>query len=273
MCSPPSCFRTSARRRSYGLAALRIVCSMGTPTRPAIGMCAALERARWSVWDLRAALLPYNYIEAVQRAGGLGLLLPVDARASEDPEETLEPLDGLLLAGGADIDPSFYGQGAHNETVDTVPERDAFEIALTRAAIERDMPVLGICRGMQLINVALGGTLQQHLPERLGHGEHRRVIGSFDGSEHDVALVEDSLAARAAGELAHVTRSHHHQGLDRLGEGLVVSGRSTLDDLPEAIELPHRRFVLGVQWHPEADTASTVIGAFVAAATARIPAA
>jgi putative glutamine amidotransferase len=253
---------------------LRIVCSMNTPTRPVIGMCAALERARWSVWDLQAALLPYNYVQAVQRAGGLGLLLPVDVHVSEDPEEMLELLDGLLLAGGADIDPGSYGQSAHAETVDTVPERDSFEIALTRAAIERDLPVLGICRGMQLINVARGGTLQQHLPERFGHGEHRRVIGSFDGSEHDVVLTEGSLAARAAGEIAHVTKSHHHQGVDRLGEGLVVSGLSTLDELPEAIELPQRQFVLGVQWHPEADMASRVIGTFVvAAAAARVPAA
>jgi putative glutamine amidotransferase len=131
------------------------------------------------------------------------------------------------------------------------------------AAIERELPVLGICRGMQLINVALGGTLRQHLPEHFGHGEHRRVIGSFEGAEHDVLLSAGTLAARAAGECKHETRSHHHQGIDRLGEGLVVSGRSTLDELPEAIELPDRRFVLGVQWHPEADPASRVIEAFV----------
>ncbi len=241
---------------------------MSTPTRPVIGMCAALEQARWSVWDLRAALLPYNYVEAVQRSGGLGLLLPVDAHVTEDPGEVLDLLDGLLLAGGADIDPGSYGHSAHVETVDTVPERDAFELALTRGAIERDLPVLGICRGMQLLNIARGGTLQQHLPERFGHGEHRRVIGSFDGSEHEVVLTAGSLAASAAGEVTHTTKSHHHQGVDRLGEGLVVSGLSELDDLPEAIELPDRRFVLGVQWHPEADTTSTVIGGFVAAAAA-----
>jgi putative glutamine amidotransferase len=246
---------------------------MSTSTRPVIGMCAALERARWSVWDLRAALLPYNYVQAVQRAGGLALLLPVDPLVVDDPEEVLELIDGLVLAGGADIDPGSYGQEAHGETVNTVPERDAFEIALTRAAVERDLPVLGICRGMQLINVARGGTLLQHLPDLFDHEEHRRVVGSFDGSDHDVVLVEGSLAARAAGELAHATKSHHHQGVDRLGEGLVVSGVSTLDELPEAIELPDRRFVLGVQWHPEADTASRVVGAFVAEAAARVPAA
>jgi putative glutamine amidotransferase len=241
-------------------------------TRPVIGMCAALERARWSVWDQQAMLLPSNYVEAVQRAGGLALMLPVDPLVAQDPGAMLDLIDGLVLAGGADIDPGCYGERAHAETVDTVPARDAFEIALTRAAIERDMPVLGICRGMQLINVALGGTLLQHLPDLFDHERHRRVVGSFDGSDHDVLLTAGSLAASAAGELSHATKSHHHQGVDRLGEGLTVSGVSTLDQLPEAIELAGGRFVLGVQWHPEADTASRVIGAFVAAASAPVSA-
>jgi putative glutamine amidotransferase len=235
--------------------------------RVVIGICTALERARWSVWDQQAALLPRSYVDAVQRAGALALLLAPDERATEEPEQLLELIDGLMLAGGADIDPASYGERPHRETVDTVPERDAFEIALTRAAIERDMPVLGICRGMQLINVARGGTLLQHLPELYGHHEHRRVLGSFDGADHDVILTDGSLAASAAGEVAHATKSHHHQGVDRLGEGLVVSGLSTLDELPEAIELPDRRFVLGVQWHPEADPRSSVVAALVRAAT------
>jgi putative glutamine amidotransferase len=236
-------------------------------TRPVIGICAALERAKWSVWDLQAALLPMSYIAAVQRAGGMAVMLAPDPLVVEDPQEMLALLDGLVLAGGADIDPATYAQDAHPETVDTVPERDAFEVALARAAIERDMPVLGICRGMQLINVACGGTLLQHLPERFGHHEHRRVVGSFDGADHDVLLTEGSLAARAAGELHHPTKSHHHQGVDRLGEGLIVSGVSVLDELPEAIELPEASFVLGVQWHPEADPASLVVGALVEAAS------
>jgi putative glutamine amidotransferase len=237
--------------------------------RPVIGICTALERARWSVWDQAAALLPMNYLLAIQRAGGLAVMLAPDERLVEDPDEALELIDGLILPGGADIDPASYGQQPDPNTVDTVPERDRFEIALARAAIERDMPLLGICRGMQLLNVALGGTLLQHLPDGLGHGEHRRVLGSFDGADHDVSLSEGTLAANAAGEVKHATKSHHHQGVDCLGAGLLVSGLSTLDDLPEAIELPGRRFVLGVQWHPEADEDSQVIGALVAAAAHR----
>src|SRR4029077_4161149 len=143
----------------------------------------------------------------------------------------------LLLAGGADIDPASYGAERHAETVGTVPERDAFEIAMVRGALAYGMPVLGICRGMQLINVAHGGTLLQHLPEYMGHHEHCRVPGTFDDADHDVRLLEGSLAAQAARETEHATKSHHHQGVDRVGEGLTVSGYSVVDDLPEAIEL------------------------------------
>jgi putative glutamine amidotransferase len=231
-----------------------------------IGICAALERAKWGVWDQPAALLPLNYIDAIQRAGGLAIMLPPDERLVEEPEELLGLIDGLILAGGADIDPASYGQPADPHTIDTVPERDRFEIALARGAIEGDLPLLGICRGMQLLNVACGGTLVQHLPDRLGHGEHRRVVGSLDGAEHDVELHESSLAQAAAGERTHSSKSHHHQGVDRLGAGLVVSGVSALDELTEAIELPGKNFVLGVQWHPEADPESRIIGALVQAA-------
>jgi putative glutamine amidotransferase len=231
-----------------------------------IGICTALEQACWGVWDQPAALLALSYVQAAQNAGALVLMLAPDERLIEEPDEVLALIDGLILAGGTDIDPSSYGQPADPNTVETVPRRDLFELALARAAIERDLPLLGICRGMQLLNVACGGTLHQHLPDRYGHGEHRRVVGSFDGSEHDVALRDGSLAAAAAGEIDHGVCSHHHQGVDRLGDGLVVSGVSKLDDLVEAIEVPDRRFVLGVQWHPEADESSTVVAALVAAA-------
>ena len=234
--------------------------------RPVIGLCTALERARWSVWDQQAFLLPRSYIDAVLRAGGVAVMLPPDERAIDDPDTLLELLDGLILAGGADIDPDAYGAERHSKTAGTVPERDTFEIALTRRAFELDLPLLGICRGMQLMNVARGGTLLQHLPESHSHHEHRRNPGSFDGADHDVRLTEGSLAARAAGETTHGTKSHHHQGVERLGEGMEVTGWSTLDELPEAIEVPGSRFALGVQWHPEADEASRLIEALVAEA-------
>lgn len=228
--------------------------------RPVIGICTSLERAQWGVWDQRAALLAFTYITAIQQAGALALMIPPDPQLVEDPDEALDCIDGLILAGGADLDPSSYGAESHPATRRTVPERDRPEIALVRRGVERDMPVLGICRGMQLINVAMGGTLHQHLPDVIGHEEHRRHPGSFEGSDHEVRLQPGSLAARAAGEERHNTKSHHHQGVDLLGEGLIVTGISALDELPEAIEAPGCRFVLGVQWHPEADERSRVIG-------------
>jgi putative glutamine amidotransferase len=173
-----------------------------------------------------------------------------------------------MLAGGADIDPASYGAQPHPTTLGAVPERDAFEIALARRALERDLPLLGICRGLQIMNIAGGGTLHQHLPELLGHEDHRRVLGTFDGADHPVLLEHGSLAARAAGELRHATKSHHHQGIDRLGDGLQITGRAEMDDFPEAIEAPDRRFALGVQWHPEADEQSRLIAALVEEAAA-----
>jgi len=237
--------------------------------RPVIGICTTLTRARWGVWERDAALLAVSYITAIQRAGGMAMMIPPDGHFEEAPDEMLDLLDGLILAGGNDIDPACYGADPHPETHHLVPERDRSELALAKRAVERDLPVLGICRGMQLINVAFGGTLTQHLPDELGHEEHRRTPGSFEGSDHDVRLTPGSLAARAAGEELHGTKSHHHQGVASLGTGLEVTGRSVLDDLPEAIEAPGRRFVLGVQWHPEADERSRVVGALVEHARAR----
>ena len=231
--------------------------------RPVIGICTALERARWTVWENDAFLLSRAYVDAVQAAGGIALMIPPDPWLVDHPDDVLDAIDGLVLAGGADIDPSSYGEERHRCTINTRPERDRVEIALTRRALERDMPLLGICRGMQLLNVALGGTLVQHLPDDVGHGDHRRNLGSFDDADHDVRLAPGSLAARACGELLHGTKSHHHQAVDRLGDGLVASGWSVLDDLVEAVEVPDARWALGVQWHPEVDPSSRVIAALV----------
>jgi putative glutamine amidotransferase len=235
---------------------------------PAIGICAALERARWGVWEEMVALAPRSYATAVQREGGLAILLPPDAAAEADPDRVLDLLDALILAGGSDVDAATYGAEPHPETAGIRPERDSFELALARRALERDMPLLGICRGMEVLNVALGGTLCQHVPEIVGHERHREVPGAF--GDHEVTLVPGSLAADSAGADRIGVKSHHHQGIDELGEGLVVSGRSVGDELVEAIELPDRCFALGVIWHPEEDVEDRVIGALVAAARAEV---
>lgn len=232
---------------------------------PAIGICAAVERVSWGVWDgYEVTLAPRSYVRCVQRAGGLAIVLPPDEVAVSDPDVLLDRVDALMLAGGADIDPATYGAEPHPETRGTWPDRDAFELALARRALERDIPVLGICRGMQLLNVALGGTLVQHLPEAVGSEAHRTIAGTF--SEHHVRLDPESLACSAAGVEGFVVWSHHHQGVDQLGEGLKVTGWSLEDELPEAIELSGKRFALGVIWHPEEDENSKVIQALVEAA-------
>lgn len=236
--------------------------------RPTIGLCAALEGARFGPWDVPATLAPHAYVTAVQRAGAVALLVPPDGQLEADPDVVLGRLDGLMLIGGADVDPALYGQTAGPHTAGTAPARDRCEIALIRRALERDLPVLAICRGMQVLNVALGGTLHQHVPDRVGTDEHRRHLGTFAGNAHQVRLTPGSLAARTAGEPGHRVCSHHHQAIDALGAGLIVTGWSDGDDLPEAVELPDRRFALGVQWHPEGDEGSRVIANFVAAARA-----
>jgi putative glutamine amidotransferase len=237
-----------------------------------VGLCAAVERARFGVWDDEAVLLPRSYIRAVQAAGGLALLLAPDPAVTADPDLLLDRVDALLLAGGSDVDPAAYGAEADARTTPPNADRDAFELALAARAMERDVPLLGICRGMQVMNVARGGTLVQHLPDTLGHEDHRRTPGSFDDADHDVRLRDGSLAARVAGETRHGTKSHHHQGVDAVGAGLEITGWATRDELPEALEDPARRFALGVQWHPEADPVSPLIGALVDEARDRLAA-
>jgi putative glutamine amidotransferase len=235
-------------------------------SRPVIGLCAVRERARWSFWDQDAHLVADSYVAPLQRAGGVAVLLAVDARA---PLELLDRIDGLLLIGGADIDPAAYGASRDPATEATYPDRDGFEIALLGAALERGLPVLGICRGMQLLNVALGGTLEQDLVAGDGSHPHRRVRGTFDGNDHTVSLVPGSLAARSVGEQRHVAHCHHHQAVLDLGSGLVVSGRAE-DGVIEAIELADGRWGLGVQWHPEANDKSRLFAALCDAAAQRI---
>jgi putative glutamine amidotransferase len=232
-------------------------------SRPLIGICAAIEQARFGAWDQPATLLPLAYTNAIQDAGGVALLMPPDDEAAQNPSELLDRLDALMLAGGRDVDPLSYGASPDPHTSEPSPERDRFELALASAALERDMPVLGVCRGMQMLNVACGGTLLQHLEGELLE-RHRHTPGVF--SDHFVELEPGSLAARAAGGERIAVRSHHHQAVAELGEGLVATGRSPEDGIVEAVELPDKRFALGVLWHPEEDAASGVIGALVTAA-------
>jgi putative glutamine amidotransferase len=236
---------------------------MSVSSRPVIGICAVRERARWAFWNQDAHLVADSYVAPVQHAGGVAVLLPVDARA---PLELVDRIDALMLIGGADLDPASYGASRDPATESFYPERDAFELAIVRAAIERDMPVLAICRGMQILNVAFGGTLEQNLVSDDGITPHRKVVGTFDGNEHTVDLVPGSLAAEAVGEHAHIARCHHHQAVLELGEGLMVTGQAESDGVTEAIELADASWVLGVQWHPEADDRSRLFGALVEAA-------
>ncbi len=233
-----------------------------------MGICAAIEQVRWGAWDETVALAPLSYARTVQQAGGLAFLLPPDDAAAESPGELLDRIDALILAGGSDVDPASYGARPHPETKGQRAERDRFELALAHGALERDMPVLGVCRGMQMLNVAAGGTIEQHLPERLGHEGHRHTPGTF--GDHEVVLEPGSLAARAAGGERSAVKSHHHQGAGELGEGVQATGWSDDDDrLVEAIELPACDYALGVLWHPEEDERSRVMQSLVNAAAAR----
>lgn len=234
--------------------------------RPVIGICAAIESARWAAWEVVVNLSPRTYSLAVQRAGGLALILPPDDVVAESPDELLDMIDGLILAGGSDIDPASYGAQPHPETRGSWPERDRFEIALGTRALERDVPVLGICRGMQMLNVIQGGTLNQHVTDLVHNDLHRHTPGAF--SDHGVRLDQGSLAAAVVGAEETEVKSAHHQGLDELGEGVVASGYSE-DGLVEAIELPDRDFAVGVLWHPEEDERSRVVGALVEEARSR----
>lgn len=225
---------------------------------PVVGITCYVEQARWGVWDVPAAVLPFRYVERVEAAGGRAVVLPPTAAADD---AVLDRLDAVVFAGGADLDPQLYGEQPHPQTTGLRPERDAAELPLMRAALDRDLPVLGICRGMQVMSVVRGGSLTQHLPDVVGHERHRPAPGVY--GLHEVRLAPGSRAHAILGDTVSVP-SYHHQGLDSPGS-LTVTGWAD-DDTAEVVEDPSRRFAVGVLWHPEAGDDGRLFAALVAAA-------
>ena len=228
--------------------------------RPIIGITTYLVPAAWGAWNMEAALVPADYVRAVSSAGGAPVLVPPGSSLPE----TLDLVDGLVFSGGSDLDPELYAAESHPETGGVIRERDDFELELMRVALERDVPMLAICRGSQVLNIALGGDLEQHVPDRVGTELHREVPGVF--SEHDVAVVDGTKLASIIGE-RHDVKSHHHQGFGSLGSGLREAARAP-DGTLEALEDPSRRFTVGVLWHPEAGEDRALFEALVAEARA-----
>jgi gamma-glutamyl-gamma-aminobutyrate hydrolase PuuD len=249
-------------------AQVRVVRPAGdTEIAPVIGISAYTEQARWGNWDTEAVVLPRRYTDRVAEAGGLPVLLP----PVPGIEDMIGRLDGLVLSGGGDIDPARYGARHHPATNSVRPFRDAAEAALLSAALERGLPVLGICRGIQVINVVMGGTLHQHVPDLVGHHGHAPAPGRYGA--HPVRIAAGSELARILGRTqVDGVPTQHHQALDRLGDGLIATAWSG-DGLVEAVELdaPGCPFAVGVQWHPEAADDLSLFSALVAAAVAGAP--
>jgi putative glutamine amidotransferase len=230
--------------------------------RPVVGITTYLTPAAWGAWHLEAALVPASYVRAVDGAGGVPLLVPPAAAAEAD--EVVARVDGLVFSGGSDLDPELYGAERHPETMGVVRERDEAELRLMAAALERDLPMLAICRGSQVLNVALGGDLEQHLPDLVGSEAHRETPGVF--SDHDVDIAEGTRLGSILGA-RHTVKSSHHQGFGRLAPGLRESARAP-DGTLEALEDPARTFALGVLWHPEEGEDLALFEALVAEASA-----
>ena len=212
-----------------------------------IGLTTYLNQAQMGVWDVRASFLPAVYFHGITAVGGVAVLLPPQPVNPAIAERVLDGLDGLLITGGKDVDPAAYGHEPHPETDQPGRQRDAWEFALLDAALRRKLPVLGICRGTQVLNVALGGTLHQHLPDVIGHGGHRAGNAVFNTLP--VRTVPGTRLAALVGESVDA-KCYHHQAVAEVAKGLTVSARDA-DGVVEALELPGDGFVLAVQWHPE----------------------
>ncbi|MFI9380375.1 gamma-glutamyl-gamma-aminobutyrate hydrolase family protein [Kutzneria sp. NPDC052558] len=230
--------------------------SNGSDRRPVIGITTYIERTRFGPWDLDAAVLPRTYVDTVAAAGGNPVLVPPLGFSD------VSFLDGLVIAGGADVDPARYGASTHPETLGLRPDRDETEFALVESALAAGLPLIGVCRGMQVLNVVLGGTLTQHVPDVTGSPAHRPAVGQF--GRNDVKMTPGSAVGEILGGAASVSCSHH-QAVDRLGDGLTITAKSA-DGVVEAVELAGADFVLGVQWHPEQDAEVRLFKALVARA-------
>lgn len=228
-------------------------------SRPVIGITGYTESASWGSWQGTATLLPINYVDKLTAAGALPVVLPPIAEIAS----RIDVFDGLVLAGGGDIDPARYGAVAHPATESIRPDRDETELRLTMAALERGVPLLGICRGMQVLNVARGGTLYQHVPDVVGHEEHSGYTGAF--GHHEVRIEPGSQIAKVLDSERLTVPTHHHQSVDKLGSGMVASAWSD-DGLAEAVEFEDHPFVVAVQWHPEAGDDLSLFDALVEAA-------
>ncbi|MCF2530653.1 gamma-glutamyl-gamma-aminobutyrate hydrolase family protein [Yinghuangia soli] len=231
--------------------------------RPVIGISVYSEKAKWAAWDTQATLLPQAYVDRVAAAGGLPVLLP----SVPDVAEALDRVDALIVAGGGDIDPARYRSTPHERTGYIRTARDTAEFALAERALDMRLPVLGICRGLQVLNVLRGGSLVQHLPDQVGDERHAPAPGQY--GRHPVALVPGSRTAQLYGRDELDVASYHHQAVDTLGAGLVVTGRAP-DGIVEALELPGHPFAVAVQWHPEVDEDLSPFHGVVAAAEARL---
>ena len=215
--------------------------------RPVLGLTTYLQQAQTGVWDVHASYLPAIYLDGVTMAGGIATLLPPQAVDEAIAGRVLDGLDGLIITGGRDVDPATYGQAPHPSTDEPARDRDAWEFALLRGALARNLPVLGICRGAQVLNVALGGTLHQHLPDVVGHTWHQAGNAVFNTSA--IQTVPGTRLATLIGASTDA-QCYHHQAIDELGQGLLASAWDR-DGVVEAIELPGEHFVVAVQWHPE----------------------
>lgn len=230
--------------------------------RPIIGITSYVEPARFTVWDMRVALLPYTYVDQVARAGGQPVILP----PTGSPADALDRLDALIVAGGGDMNPATYDAAPHSEVSHIRDFRDEAELAVVEAALSQGLPFLGICRGLQVLNVALGGTLLQHVPDRTGTKVHSPAPGEYGW--HPVHIEPGTRTAEVLRTTEAKVAHYHHQAIDRLGEGLRATAYAP-DGIIEAAELPDRPFALGVQWHPEVGDDPAVFESLVAATRPR----